>query len=147
VVLCTYVMYGMLERTSAQCYTVRTVHNYEHFQLWKFSSVMCSSCEGHSWSEGSVNVLIVYCSFQLLTKDPHERLGAYGRLDSVREQPFFRGVDWRAVQEKRVKPPQKPKIMKVSSTDAVFISCHKQFLLMLHVNYGSKISITSTPFI
>ena len=108
-------MYGTLERTSTQRYTVRTVHNYEHFQLWKFCSVMCSSCEGHSWTEGSVNVLIVSCSFQLLTKDPHERLGAYGQLYSVREQPFFRGVDWRAVQEKRVKPPQKPKNVKVIS--------------------------------
>jgi len=31
VVLCTYYMYGMLQRTSPQCYTVRTVNNYEHF--------------------------------------------------------------------------------------------------------------------
>ena len=74
-------------------------------------------------------MLIVSCSLQLLTRNPHEHLGAYGRLDSVREQPFFRGVDWRALREKRVKPPQKPKIMKVSSTDSVFISCHKQFLV------------------
>jgi len=134
VVLCTYDMYGMLQWTSPQCYTVRTVHNYEHFQLWEFCSVMCSSCEGHSWSKGSVNVLIVSCSLQLLTRNPYERLGAYGRLDSVREQPFFRGVDWRALQEKRVKLPQKPNIVKVSSTDSVFISCHEQFLLTLHVN-------------
>jgi len=114
VVLCTYDMYGMLQRTSPHCYSLRTVNNYEHFQLWKFCSVMCSSCEGHRWSEGSVNVLIISCSFQLLTKDPYEWLGAYGRLDSVIEQPFFRGIDWRALQEKRVKPPQKPEILKVS---------------------------------
>jgi len=137
-------MYGMLQGTSPQCYTARTVNNYEHFQLWKFFSVICSSCEAHRWNKGSVNVLIISCSFQLLTKDPYERLGAYGRLDSVREQPFFRGIDWRAVQEKRVKPPQKPKIVKVSSTDSVFISCHKQFLLTLH---GNNSFITSTPFI
>ena len=133
-VLCTYDMYGMLERTSPQCYTVRTVNNYEHFQLWKFCSVMSSSCEGHSWGEGSVNVLIISCSFQLLTKDPQEWLGAYGRRDSVREQPFFIGIDWRDLQKKRVKPPQKPEIVKVSSTDSVFISFHKQFLLTLPVN-------------
>jgi len=147
VVLCTYDMYGMLQRTSPHCYSLRTVNNYEHFQLWKFCSVMCSSCEGHRWSEGSVNVLIISCSFQLLTKDPYEWLGAYGRLDSVIEQPFFRGIDWRALQEKRVKPPQKPEILKVSSTDSVFISCHKQFLLTLRVNYGNNSFITSTPFI
>ena len=79
-------------------------------------------------------MLIVSCSLQLLTRNPYERLGAYGRLGSVREQPFFRGVDWRALQEKRVKLPQKPNIVKVSSTDSVFISCHEQFLLTLHVN-------------
>jgi len=140
-------MYGMLERTSPQCYTVRTVNNYEHFQLWKFCSVTCSSCEGHSWSEGSVNVLSISCSFQLLTKDPYERLGVSGRLDSVREQPFFRGIDWHALQEKRVKPPQKPDIMKVSSTDSVFISFHKQFLLTLHVNFGNTDFITRISFI
>ena len=145
VVLYTYDMYGMLERTSSQCYTVRTVHNYEHFQLWKFCSIMCSSCEG--WIEGSVNVLIISCSLQLLTKDPYERLGAYGQLDRVREQPFFRAIDWRALQEKRVKPPQKPKIVKVSNTDSVFISCHKQFLLTLHVNYGNNSFMSSTSFI
>ena len=106
---------------------------------------MCSSCEGHS--EGSVNVLIISCSFQLLTKDPYERLGAYGRLDSVREQPFFRGIDWRSLREKRVKPQEMPKIMKVNSTDSVFISCHNQFLLALHVNYGNNSFISSSPFI
>ena len=79
-------------------------------------------------------MLIVSCSFQLLTRDLQERLGAYSRLDRVREQPFFRRFVWRAVQEKKVKSPQKWKIVKVSSTDSVFISCHKQFLLTLHVN-------------
>jgi hypothetical protein len=42
VVLCTYDIYGMLERTSPQFYTVRAVNNYGHFQLWKFCSVICS---------------------------------------------------------------------------------------------------------
>jgi len=143
----TYDINGMLEWTSPQCYTVRTVHNYEHFQLRKICSVMCSRCEGHRWSEGIVNLLIISCSFQLLTKNPYKRLGAYGRVDSVREEPFFRGVDWRALQEKRVKPPQKPKMMKVSSKDSVFISCHKQFLLTLHVNCGNNSFITRTSFI
>ena len=55
-----------------------------------------------------------------MTKDPYERLGAYGRLEGVGEKPFFRGVDWHALREKRVKPPEKPKIMKVSSTDFAY---------------------------
>ena len=142
-----YCVHGTLQRTSPQCYTVRTVHNYEHFQLWKFCSLMCSSCEGHSWNEGSVNVLIVSCSLQLLTKDPYRRLGAYGRLYNVRHHAFFISVDWRALQEKRVEPPEKPKIVKVSSTDCVLISFLKQFLLTLYVNYGNNSFITRTSFI
>jgi len=140
-------VHGTLQRTSRQCYTVRTVHNYEHFQLWKFCSVMCISCEGHSWSEGSVNVLIVSCSLQLLTKDPYDRLGAYGQLYNVRDHDFFVRVDWLALQQKRVKPPQKPKIVKVSSTDCVLISFLKQFLLTLYINYGNNSFITRTSFI
>ena len=133
-VLCTYDMHGMLQRNLPQCYIVRTVHHYERFQLWKFCSEMCSSCEGHNWSEGSVNVLIISCSFQLLTKDPADRLGTHGRLHSVRKQPFFKGINWDALKQKKVQPPEKPGIMQVSCTDSVFISCHKQLLLTLHVN-------------
>jgi len=66
VALCTYDMYGMLQRTSRQRYTVRTGNSYEHFKLWKFCSIMCSSCEGHRQSEGSVNVLIISCSCVLV---------------------------------------------------------------------------------
>ena len=144
---CVYVydMHGMLQRNSPQCYIVRTVHHHEHFQLWKFCSEMCRSCEGHSWSEGSVNVLIISCSFQLLKKDPFERLGTNSQVESVRQQPFFRGIEWRALLEKRVEPPHKPNIVQVTQT--AFISCHKQLLLTLHVNWGNNSIVTSTPII
>jgi hypothetical protein len=123
----------MLQWNSPHCYIVRTVHHHEHFRLWKFCSEMCSTCEGHSWDEESAHVLIISCSFQLLIKDAIKRLGAYDRSDRVREQPFFKGIDWSALRENREKPPQKPKIVKVSSTDSVVFSCHKQLLLTLHV--------------
>ena len=142
-VLCTYDMHGMLQWKLPQCYVVRTVC-YEHFQLRKFCSEMCRSCEGHSWSEGSVNILIISCSFQLLTKDPFLRLGTNGHDESVRKQPFFHGIDWRALLEKRIEPPHKPKIVQVTQT--LFISCHKQ-LLTLHVNWGNNSIVTSTPII
>jgi hypothetical protein len=59
----------------------------------------------------------------------------------VGEQPFFRGIDCCAPQEKRIKPPQKLKVVKVSSTDCVFISCHEQLLLTLHVNKGNTVTV------
>jgi hypothetical protein len=82
-----------------------------------------------------------------LTKEPHEWLDAYGQLDIVREQPFFRGIDWHALQEKRVKPPQKPEIVKVSSTNSVFISFYKRFLFRLHVKFGNNDFRTRASFI
>jgi novel protein kinase C epsilon type len=41
---------------------------------------------------------------QLLIKNPAERLGSNGSVDTVRQLPFFKGIDWQALQEKWVKP-------------------------------------------
>ena len=82
--------------------------------------------------------------FPVLFKDPSLWLGSYSRVDNVRTQPFFWVIDWHALQERRVKPPEKPEIAEVSSTDPVFISCHKQLLLTSQGNLGNKGIITST---
>ena len=42
----------------------------------------------------------------LLMKDPNQRLGSNGSVKAVRRHPFFKGIDWKALQEKRVKPPE-----------------------------------------
>ena len=44
---------------------------------------------------------------KLLKKNPKKRLGSNGSDDTVRQHPFFKGIDWQALQEKRVKPPGK----------------------------------------
>ena len=46
---------------------------------------------------------------ELLTKDPALRLGSDGSVDTVRQHPFFKDIDWKALQDKRVKPPEKEK--------------------------------------
>jgi serine/threonine protein kinase len=43
---------------------------------------------------------------ELLMKDPDKRLGADGSMDTIRNHPFFRGIDWQALEEKRVEPPE-----------------------------------------
>ena len=43
-------------------------------------------------------------------KNPSERLGADGSEDTVRQQRFFKGIDWQALEEKRVKPPEMEKV-------------------------------------
>jgi hypothetical protein len=127
VVLFTYDMHGMLQRNSPQCYSVRTVHHYEHFQLRKFCSEMCSSCEGQC---RCTNYFLFFAAFD------RGSIRAVGCLQPARQcvrTAILQRIDWCAPGEKRIKPPRKPKIVKVSSTDSAFVSCHKQFLLTLHV--------------
>jgi hypothetical protein len=62
--------------------------------------------------------------FQLLRKDPSQRLGVSGNVDVIRQHPFFNGIDWQALLEKRVQPPKTADVVVVSSTDPVFISFH-----------------------
>ena len=47
---------------------------------------------------------------QLLMKDPEQRLGSNGSVGTVRQHPFSKGIDWNALEEKRVKPPEKEKV-------------------------------------
>jgi serine/threonine protein kinase len=43
---------------------------------------------------------------KLLMKDPKQRLGSNSSVNRVRQHPFFKGIDWKALQEKRMKPPE-----------------------------------------
>ena len=49
---------------------------------------------------------------QLLMKNSQERLGSTGSVDAVRHQPFFEGINWQALQEKQVQPPEEEKAAK-----------------------------------
>jgi len=45
----------------------------------------------------------------LLEKDPHKRLGSGDAgLEKIKASPFFQGIDWTAVLEKKLVPPYKP---------------------------------------
>jgi len=54
---------------------------------------------------------------QLLMKNPAQRLGSNGSVDTVRQHPFFKGIDWQALQQKRVKPSEKEKVPKKPEED------------------------------
>ncbi|EFA07407.1 protein C kinase 98E-like protein [Tribolium castaneum] len=48
-----------------------------------------------------------------MTKNPSRRLGcvtAHGGEAAIRVHPFFRDIDWNALEQRKVKPPFKPKI-------------------------------------
>ena len=44
---------------------------------------------------------------QLLMKDAEQRLGSNGSIDTVRQHLFFKVINWKALEEKRVKVPVK----------------------------------------
>ena len=53
-----------------------------------------------------------------MTKNPLKRLGcvqSQGGEDAIRAHPFFREIDWDALEARKVKPPFKPKIVSHSS--------------------------------
>jgi serine/threonine protein kinase len=54
---------------------------------------------------------------KLLMKNPKQRLGSNGSVNAVWQHPFFKGIDWKALQEKRVKPPAKEKAAKKLEED------------------------------
>ena len=52
---------------------------------------------------------------KLLNKDPATRLGAAGP-NSIKEHPWFKNVDWKAVRDRKVEPFWKPEILADLST-------------------------------
>lgn len=57
-----------------------------------------------------------------MTKNPSKRLGcvvAHNTEAAIRTHPFFRDMDWNALESRRVKPPFKPKIVSISNRRAV----------------------------
>ncbi|KAK0413490.1 hypothetical protein QR680_006838 [Steinernema hermaphroditum] len=72
-------------------------------------------------SKEAVNILKAF-----MTKNPNKRLGcvqSQGGEDAIRAHPFFRDIDWDALEARKVKPPFKPKIKTkrdVNNFDADF---------------------------
>ena len=52
----------------------------------------------------------------LLRKDPTQRLGSpqNGGISSIKEHPFFEGLDWSRVLKKGYQPPIKPSVTKAN---------------------------------
>jgi novel protein kinase C epsilon type len=52
-----------------------------------------------------------------MTKNVSRRLGCvagHGGEQAILDHPFFKDIDWAALEAKKVKPPFKPKIVSVS---------------------------------
>ena len=53
---------------------------------------------------------------QFMTKNPARRLGcvvSQGVESAIRVHPFFKDIDWEALEARKVKPPFRPKIVSI----------------------------------
>jgi hypothetical protein len=57
-----------------------------------------------------MHLLILCCYFHLPMKNTAERLGADGSVHTVGQHPFFKGIDWQTLEEKRMNPPEEEKV-------------------------------------
>lgn len=60
---------------------------------------------------------IYFCSSQLLTKNPAQRLGCVASEDgetAIISHPFFNGIDWEKLNRRELEPPFKPRIVSPS---------------------------------
>lgn len=47
-----------------------------------------------------------------MTKNPARRLGCTGNENQIRSHPFFKDLDWAALELRRVEPPFRPKVVR-----------------------------------
>ena len=94
---------------------------------------------------------------QLLTKNPRLRLGSSGSDDTIRQYSFFRGIDWLALQEKRVEPPEEVKFAVNTEEDTQGFNKVLEvgnlsgsinlnlFQAFSFINYGAKRGLNCQP--
>lgn len=59
-----------------------------------------------------------------MTKNPSRRLGcvtSQGAEAAIRVHPFFKDIDWEALEARKVKPPFRPKIVSNPKFLIVFV--------------------------
>lgn len=64
-----------------------------------------------------------------MTKNPHKRLGcvaAQNGEDAIKQHPFFKEIDWVLLEQKKIKPPFKPRIVSGAPSPPL----HAQLVLL-----------------
>ncbi|PAA72881.1 hypothetical protein BOX15_Mlig007623g1 [Macrostomum lignano] len=56
---------------------------------------------------------------KLLQKSRQNRLGSNGDIQEVRKHPFFATIDWQLLEQRKIEPPFKPKLMSPLSTEYI----------------------------
>lgn len=62
----------------------------------------------------SLFLLFLSGTCQFMTKSPNKRLGcmmAQGLEEAIKLHPFFREIDWTLLEQRKIRPPFKPRIV------------------------------------
>lgn len=59
-----------------------------------------------------------------MTKNPARRLGCSSNENQIRSHAFFRDLDWEALELRKVKPPFRPRVVRVV------------FIILFHFNFS-----------
>ena len=68
-----------------------------------------------------------------MTKNPSRRLGcvvSQGAEAAIRVHPFFKDIDWEALEARKVKPPFRPKIVSGRHFIAFDLISHAHVLIV-----------------
>ncbi len=92
-------------------------------------SILNDRCTFPENVETIVSRETVSCIKSLLERDPRKRLGCRSGIDEFKVHPWFAGIDWPAMEAKRVTPPFEP-----DSKKANFDATHELEELLLEDN-------------
>lgn len=70
-----------------------------------------------------------------MTKNPARRLGCSGNESQIRNHSFFKDLDWTALEERRVKPPFRPRVVCASFLSSCFQCFSKVPTLNTHFDF------------
>lgn len=61
---------------------------------------------------------------QFMTKSPNKRLGcvvAQGLEEAIKFHPFFREIDWTLLEQRKIRPPFKPRIVSSHAAQSTIL--------------------------
>jgi novel protein kinase C epsilon type len=69
-----------------------------------------------------------------MTKNPARRLGCIDGEDSIRKHPFFKDMDWDLLEQRKVRPPFRPKVVSYIPLQSIRKSAKTAHLISLSLS-------------
>lgn len=83
-----------------------------------------------------------------MTKNPAKRLGCVvtqGCEEAIKTHPFFREIDWVLLEQRKVKPPFKPRIVRDANAGKLTPTFNHAARILNHSFPSGRLFVTSRP--